>query len=285
MLIVKKLIAAVLLLLMLVGNALAEPFQMQVQFLSTVGQKTLTQEVMLDDTWFGSPSSTYNHRLNQLSICMAVASFRDTAAPLTESDHYLKEFFRQAGFEGYQAYGYSKEPGADTISNAVAMKRLTDEEGGYVLLAVPVCGQGYGDEWMSNFTIDAGKNHSGFMNASETVYHRLKDYIGEHGLAGQRIKVWCTGFSRAAAVSNMLAHRLLNDENFEKDNIFCYTFGTPNTTKDPVAYPQIFNICGAFDPVPKIPFADWGFGKHGHTYYLPAMETGARYRRAMKPAG
>lgn len=282
---VKRIIAVVLLLLMTVGNALAEPVRLRVGFPSTVGSEALTREVMLEDTWFNAPSSTYNHQLAKLSICMAVASFRDVKAPLTQSDHYLADFFVQAGFEDYRAYGYSEPTAADTISNAIAIRRMADEAGPFVLLAVPVCGQGYGDEWMSNFTIDAGENHTGFMTSAEMVYQRLKDYVRDNDLTGQRIKVWCAGFSRAAAVSNMLAQKLLEDPELEPDNVFCYTFGTPNTTKDPVASPQIFNICGAFDPVPKIPFADWGFGKHGQTLYLPALETDEEYQHETGPAG
>lgn len=170
-----------------------------------------------------------------------------------------------------------RSPARIPISNGIAMKRLADDRGEYVLIAVPVCGQGYGDEWMSNFTIDDGDSHEGFYASAEMVYQRLKEYIAAHGLEGQRIKVWGTGFSRAATVSNVLGHLLLTDDTFAADDIFIYTFGTPNTTKSPVAHPQIFNICGSFDPVPKIPFADWGFGKHGVTLYLPARETRAQY--------
>ena len=277
----RKCFLLLLCFMLFVGAAAAEPQQLQVGFPSTVGSKPLVQQATMDDAWFAAPSDTYQHELAKLSISMAVASFRDVLAPLEESDHYLISFFEQAGFEQYRAYGYSEATSANTISNAIAMRHMTDDQGDYVLLAIPVCGQGYGDEWMSNFTIDAGDTHTGFLNAAQIVRSRLSDYIQEQGLADQRLKIWGTGFSRAAAVSNLLGQMLLEDPAFEQNNIFIYTYGTPNTTKKPTPYPQIKNICGSFDPVPKIPFADWGFSKNGVTYYLPALETDDEYPRDM----
>ena len=273
----KNVLLLSLILCLLCGYAAAEQKQIDVHFPSTVGSTPLTQPMTFDDDLFDAPSGEYNHQLAKLSICLAVSSFRDNTGPLNNTDHYLREYLAAAGFTDYQAYSYNRKPGANTISNAFAQLRLSDEKGEYVLLAAPICGQGYGDEWLSNFTIDDGETHNGFSKSAEMVYERLNHYIDQHDLRGQRIKVWLAGFSRAAAVSNLTGHMLLHDPHFDLDNIFVYTFGTPNTTKAPEPLPQIHNICGSFDPVPKIPFADWGFSKHGVTYYLPALENDREY--------
>ena len=145
-----------------------------------------------------------------------------------------------------------------------------------MLLAVPVCGQGYGDEWLSNFTVDDSVEHTGFASSADKVYARVLEYI-KTNYPEERIKVWSTGFSRAAAVSNVLGARLLSDSSFNEDDIFVYTFGTPNTTREPLETTHIYNICGSFDPVPHVPFKEWGFGKNGVTLYLPAKETDIDY--------
>lgn len=148
----RRFLLLVLCLILIAGSAVAEPIKLEVVFPATEKSRPITQSVMLDDHWFDAPSSIYNHQLTRLSACMMVSAFRDRLAPLAKSDHYLTGFFSAAGFEGYQPCGYETEPGAYTISNGIAMKRLADDRGEYVLIAVPVCGQGYGDEWMSTWS-------------------------------------------------------------------------------------------------------------------------------------
>lgn len=269
----KRLAALALFLCVLCGWALAEKTTVSVAFPDTMDGLEHAVETELDFDWFDEPSDQYDHRLAKLSISVAMSAFRDGKVPLSEADHYLLRFFDEAGFDSYETYGYEKRPTRESVSNGIGIKYLSDEAGEYVLLAVPVCGQGYGDEWLGNFTVDHGTEHVGFAIAADTVYERVLNYIEHNDLSDKRVKVWCMGFSRAAAVSNLLGDRLLRDGCFAQTDIFVYTFGTPNTTKEPTAWPQIHNICGRFDPVPRIPFGDWGFGKHGETFYLPAMET------------
>ena len=269
-------LALLIALLLACGLAGAEERQLEVQFPSTIGCVLRQVGMTFDDDWFDASSDQYQHEIAQASLVMAMAAFRDENVDLSESDHYLKSFFEKAGFEDYQGYGYSEEPTGSTISNGIAACRREDERGAYVLLAVPVCGQGYGDEWLSNFTVADTTEHAGFGSAAAMVYQRILSYIDTR-LEGERVKVWVTGFSRAAAVSNLLSESLLGSDRFDPDDIFVYTFGTPNTTLEPKAYPQVYNICGSFDPVPKIPFAEWGYGKHGITMYITSWETDATY--------
>ena len=233
--------------------------------------------VEMDDAWFSAPASTYNHKLAQLSIAMALSAFRNRRMPLGKQDNNLQSFLESAGFTGYESYGYAKRPTDSSISNGIAHQLLYDDLGEYALVAVPVCGQGYGDEWLSNLTVGDLSAHEGFSNAAENVYGRICKYI-EKNLTGKRIKIWLTGFSRAAAVSNLTAALLIENPDFEADNIFAYPIACPNNTTTPSAYPQIHNICGSFDPVPAVPLSDWGYGKHGVSHYLPAMENTSNYR-------
>ena len=68
-------------------------------------------------------------------------------------------------------------------------------------------------------------------------------------------------------------------DTFSTDTVFTYTFATPRTTKQPKRgiYPNIYNIVGKMDPVPSVPFADWGYERYGTTLMLPAQETDSDY--------
>ena len=57
-------------------------------------------------------------------------------------------------------------------------------------------------------TAGTGDIHEGFMSAAQLVIDRLAGYIATRGLQGT-IKVWISGFSRAAAVSNVVAGTLV----------------------------------------------------------------------------
>ena len=238
--------------------------------------------VEYDPDWFDQDSTAYNHKLAQLSISMAAAAFRDTTVDYDRSDHYLRTYLEELGFRDYRGYGYEAAPAADTISNGFAWQRLQDSEGSYVLLAVPICGQGYGDEWLSNFRLDEGTEHAGFTGAAKLVEDRMADYVNEF-LPGERIKVWITGFSRAAAVSNLVGSHLLSRGTFAAENVFVYTFGTPAVTTEATEWPQIYNIVGSFDPVPKVPLIEWGYQRNGVTLTLPSLEGAANYEE-LQPA-
>ncbi|MBQ3385427.1 MAG: hypothetical protein IJG59_09500 [Erysipelotrichaceae bacterium] len=236
-----------------------------------------------NDKWFCQSASIYNHKLARLSLGMAVSSFRpnlDPDAMENPADH-LHKFLEGCQFTGLRTDDYDKNPSLYTVSTVMRHKYLTDDQGDFVLIAVGVCGGGYSNEWMSNFTCGDGMDHLGFSSAAEEVFDRLFGYIAATNLAKERIKIWVAGFSRAAAVSNIFAAKLVDTELFDNDNVFAYTFATPRTTKKPNngEYPNIFNICGKMDPVTQVAFADWGFNRYGITLYTPSQETDSEYNQ------
>ena len=160
-----------------------------------------------------------------------------------------------------------------------------DGEDSFELIAVGICGQGYADEWESNLSVGTGKNPTGFSSVAHLVYDRVFGYISENHLKG-KMKIWVSGFSRAAAVSNITASLLSDSDTFSQENVFAYTFATPMTVRDkePKSYENIFNICGEMDPVTNIPFADWGYSRYGITFSTPAMETDSDFWTKRKKA-
>ncbi|MBR3005205.1 MAG: hypothetical protein IKH68_00970, partial [Erysipelotrichaceae bacterium] len=43
--------------------------------------------------------------------------------------------------------------------------------------------------------------------------------------------------------------------------------------EDADRYENIFNIIGKADPVPDVPFKEWGYGRYGKDLYTPILET------------
>ncbi|MBQ9037784.1 MAG: hypothetical protein IJ115_10070 [Erysipelotrichaceae bacterium] len=248
--------------------------------LSTVGQ-TGYWEFEYNDDWFKQSAENYNHKLARLTFGMAISSFRPNFDPDTQGDPatHVRDFFNQAGFTDLRMDDYDKNPSLYTVSTLMAHKHIDDENGGFEVLAIGICGGGYQNEWLSNFTIGDETLHVGFNSAAGEVFDRVFGYIAQNQLTGRNIKIWFGGFSRAAAISNVLATKLIDSKQFTTKNVYTYTFATPRTTKDPKPgqYPNIYNIVGKMDPVPSVPFADWGYERFGTTFYLPSQQTDSNY--------
>ena len=227
------------------------------------------------DSYFDAPSSEYNHKLAQASLAMALSAFRPSTDRTVIPNEHLLSFLHDCGFDSLWSDDYDKETSAYTVSTVIGKKSMKDASGeDYTLIAVGICGGGYANEWLSNFTIGSGVRHEGFSSAAHLVFNRIFGFIGQNNITG-RIKIWVSGFSRAAAISNITAADLVDCGVFNQEDIFAYTFATPRTTKEPREgqYPNIFNIVGQYDVVPQVPLSSWGFDRYGTTLYTPLRES------------
>ena len=234
-----------------------------------------------EDTLFDNDARIYNHDLAGTSMCMAMSAFRPYKSEsdlVSTPDEKLLAFLTSSGFSDFVSDDYDKNPSLYTVATAIGRKAMTDAEGNpYTLIAVGVCGGGYEDEWLSNLTVGSGNRHKGFDSAAHSVVNRIFGYIGTRNITG-RIKVWISGYSRAAAVSNIAAADLTSSGYFREDDIFAYTFATPNTVKNPEReYANIFNIVGQYDIVPMVPLSVWGFTRYGSVLTTPLQETDSNY--------
>lgn len=241
------------------------------------------------DEYFTIPATGYQHPLAQCTLGLAVSAFRAADLELNRKDEYIRDYLSQAGFGGMVSDQFDQEPSADTIATLIASKTLRDGDGEFLLVAVAVSGGGYEDEWLSNFSFGDDTVHKGFFNAAYTVFQRVFDYVDSHA-GGGRFKIWMGGYSRAAAVSNMAAALALAAEQVDREDLYVYTFATPNNIRADSGdfeldgdYSSIYNVVGMFDPVPSIPFQEWGYGKLGTTFHLPAQETTPDYMVRREP--
>lgn len=260
------------------------------------------------DNLFDGNSSEYCHDLALMSMVLeAACCVPDGGWKMNASGEMVKsgedysgkipinaeKLFDNIGFDKRKYYGYDSRPGYETIACTVAAKNIGKKD--TTVIAVAVRGAGYETEWAGNFNIGINSvAHQGFNNAKTAVLDAVEDFVyrNKDGFENN-VKIWITGYSRAAATANLVAAELnkgvsskysyISDLNFTKNQIYCYSFETPQNTTDKNAnsseYNNIFSIVNPIDPVPKVaPSSDgFNFRRYGVTYYLPCAETYADY--------
>ena len=246
--------------------------------------KNILWSVDYADSLFVQPGKIYRQDLATASLGMALSAFRTRDVPLDRRGENIQKYMQEAGFSHLSLQQFDVEPTIRTIASAIGQKTIQVGQTQQTLLAVAVSGGGYRDEWKSNFSIGNSIHHEGFDRAAKQVQSHLTQYIKQQGIKGD-IKIWVSGYSRAAATSNRLGALILESQLVPANNLYVYTFATPNVTKQTNAgtYPSIFNVVGAFDPVPMIPFSDWGFTRYGQTFYLPSPEISSDYEERVRP--
>ena len=241
-----------------------------------------------DDAWFSASPYDYDHRITQVSIRMAMAAF-DTnyatgATDPSDRAANLLAFIGDLGFCNDPSNSllvvHYPVPDTDTIGYALTSKPLPD---GTPLVLVAIRGGGYGAEWGGDFELGSGRVHAGFQKGADQVLQSLRDYLQANGDAVSGCKVWICGFSKGAAVTNLVAAALDRGEvvGIEAEDVFARGFECPRITRDPhVASPlyrNIFNIENPIDLIPRFAPASWGYDRYGQVCRLPGMDETAGY--------
>lgn len=240
------------------------------------------------DSWFANSSYNYNHKLATWALSVAMAGF-ETYGEYKTGFLNAKTYLQQIGFGEFEANeGFKSKPTSESIGVAAATKELWINSQKYTLIVVPVRGAGYEDEWASNFFVNAYDIHSGFLSGASQIWEFLTNYIESKGINGNTI-IMVTGFSRAAAVTNLVVAGLDNNPGrlgnikLDRKNIYGFCFEPPATAKKTIdnfydgKYKNIYNIINPIDIVPMVPLAQWGFSQYGVIYYLPAAGTTKNY--------
>lgn len=221
------------------------------------------------DSFFRYPSDQFSVPLARGSLGMAVSAFRSTKG--TVSPQY-ETYLREAGFHRLYSFGYDKPTTQDSLSGIIGMKKIDD----FTVIAVVTCGQGYEKEWAGNLIVGDNVRHDGFNYAATLLEQYIRDYIDRYGIEGN-MKLWLNGMSRAAAVANITAADMIESGSFE--DVYAYLYGVPRTTKEPVQYKGIYNICGQYDPVASVPLQSWGYERYGTDLYTPSQEADSEYEK------
>ena len=178
---------------------------------------------------------------------------------------------KNAGFEVLFSKNYDK-PFSDT-SHTCAYTVAKGRYNGKNVYAVVIRGT-YGGEWYSNFDFAPSHNNDtqyaeNFFMAAQDIYLSVKDLFDNDP---DSYKVIC-GHSRGAAASNLLG--VLLDSVYDRDNIYVYTFATPNTVRGTEAekeYNNIFNFINPADTVVYVPLKAHGFSRAGTDIMLDSED-------------
>ena len=251
-----------------------------------------------NDLMFYSFDETYRYQplLATASLCLALSAFSNQEnlawnSTLDPQDHRraynVERLYKTLGYTNaeYVNYDTALTDTSDKVAFSMAMKHIDDGEGHTdTVIAVPLRGGGYGGEWGSNFNLTMDGyygNHVGFQRAANDVRRALADYLTKLKAEGKiqgEVKFWFTGYSRASATANLLAHNVsalssLGGVPIQRKNVYAYTFATPAGAKivGQDADDNIFNIVSPVDLVPRVAPEAWGYGRYGITLALPTQ--------------
>lgn len=247
------------------------------------------------DGYFMSDSSNYNNHLATMSLNFAMSAFNShnvCNGDYSNADKNVVELLDNLDFADVDTFGYKTKPSSHSIAAAMGNRELvysSGEKTGITLIAVAIRGAGYESEWVSNLTLGTGADTNGeakgFASAANTVKSHIDEYISNNPSLVKaknegNLRFWLTGFSRAAATSNLTAKRLTDE--YGKSDVFCYTFEAPQggTTTDSdvnknaaVAgnYTNIHNIINDNDVVPYVAPAQIDIYRYGTDHMVPGI--------------
>ena len=194
-----------------------------------------SDEVYYSDSFFDRPNVKYDHELARASLALSMATFKK---------QHVMTFMEDLGFENLVVYRYDQTGDEDEVALVMGHKEN--------LIAVAIRGGKYGDEWGSNGRIGYGGEafgyHYGFHEAARDAIVQLKEYAADNDLDLGDSVVWITGFSRGAAVANVMGAMLTGQAagsvgaevtsdsgapvTILPSKLFCYTFASPSTVSE-----------------------------------------------------
>ena len=243
------------------------------------------------DSYFDENSYIYQPSLATMSLCLAMSAFASNEATYKNKSQNVIDLMKKIGISSSAIAindWFKVKPLADSIGVAIGSKPIKSNGADYTLIAVAIRGGGYEQEWASNFTVGESGMHSGFDTAKKNVVSFLKQYLSNNDIHG-KLKIWVTGYSRAAATANLVGGAIDDgaldspDYSVARKDVFTYCFETPagatlNVSKQTV-YSNIFNIINPSDPVPFVAPSAWGFCRYGIDKYLPTAAIDPDYAK------
>lgn len=241
----------------------------EVTYTSKIEAMVVDRDLTVDNTYksdfFRKDSSAFDKDLALLSGSMAFSSSLDE----------VKNDMTAMYFD--DIYVYSNQ-GSDIDVNGCSYvfgHRAVDS---CELISIHVFGMNYGAEWAGNLTMGSAEecngDHLGFNLAAGKVYDALKDYIAKN-LSGKDLKIWICGYSRAGAISGVLACDIIEGKELRvsQKDMYVYTFEAPVSisTQRVQQYSCIHNIVVEADIVPHIIPESYGISRPGKDIVMSAL--------------
>lgn len=237
----------------------------------------------------------YNYRQDlatvTMAMCFAAGNVADPAM-YKEGPANLIDFFDQIGFKNFEANkDFTERPGRNTFGVGIANKVIYIDGEKYTVIGIGLRGCGYYAEWAGDLNVGLEGEHTGFAICRDTALAFLKDYLAKHTEITGKVKLWCTGYSRGAAGTNMLGGAIDDiiasggsiGKNVElsADDMYFYCYEPPmgadvNKIGSSI-YNNIHNIVNYNDLVVKVAPECMGFGRYGVDHVLPSAKLDDNY--------
>jgi len=207
-------------------------------------------ETNFNANYFDQPSNVFSKDLARFSFNMSAINL---------GDDKVYNFFDALDFDNIFLIKES-DNSYQGVSYSFAHKKIGNND----LVAVSIRGMKYYEEWAGNFDMGKEGNHKNFDACAHIVYDSLKEYMKSYPSS---TKMLISGYSRSAAISDIVADMIMKDTNqfVEDDNLYVYTFEAPKglDINNAVAYPNVFNIINSADIVTYLPMEEFGFSRCG----------------------
>lgn len=208
---------------------------------------------------FSTEPEEFSNRLNELGCALAFSVY---------VEDFMEDSFENLGFTKVKCYDSETD---HEVGGAFAQKKVILDDGTIKNLLMVVIRGTLDTEWIGNFVVaedgELKDEHADFRNAADYVMEQFEVYCDNYGVKPEmrsNTQAFICGHSRGAAVSNLFVHDLSVSNEYVYQ-MRGYAFATPNSTKNPVAYPYLHNYVFLHDLVGFVPA---GYVKHGQTYVV-----------------
>ena len=200
---------------------------------------------------FGKDSTVFNKNIALLSFA------KETMATDAANIH---TFYTDLGFDSiYRSESYAQPDHKDTIQFAMAHRDMAE----FHLVSVATNGLTYKKPWANNFVLGLEGDAEGFVIPALTIIDQIKSYVGHY--TDKTVKLWISGYSRTAAVTDIVSYRLIDQGVFAEKDLFVYTFEAPQavSSANTKQYNSIFNIMNQADLVTHVAPSAYGLKRVG----------------------
>lgn len=249
-----------------------------VNYYSSGNGKAASMDMAIACTNFANSSLVYDHNLAAFCSQAIVLGYTNKEK---DNETVFRTALEKLGFKDVEV---NLNTSSTQVNYFIARHKINIDGEIYNLIFTGFIGSHYG-QWYNNFMPGTGATHQGFAGARDFVYGKLRNYIATHNLNFSKgnNKILVTGHSRGAATANLVAAKLIDTEEFAyADNVYAYTFATPNPTSESSRtnskYNRIFNIVNPEDFVTKVMPNAWEFGRYGITLVLPSKTNTSGYK-------
>lgn len=204
--------------------------------------------------YFNESTTAFNKSLALLSFGVAISA---------NKKNKISDLYSRLSFDNvFLAEDYDNEPTEDTVAFAIGHREIDDCH----LIGVALRGENYEREWANNFDIGSEGNHYGFNRAADIVKEAVVNYVTDN-YKNENLKFWITGYSRGAAIANMLSDKLMSEKEIDinEDNAYVYTFEAPRGFNKEAAhnYKNIINATNTADIVTYLAPEEYGLYRSG----------------------